>query len=1368
MPQPLKADKRRQAVPSIRGYVYQVWWSLYAWITLRDGEVLYLEGAEDFDTVSSKVAQATQVKETSRRLSLGRKEAKEALDHFLEMKERNPGRTIHYRYLTTARPGIERGRPFGKDTTGLEYWKNCQRSGRGAHTLQEYLLQSNSVTTRVREFLKNHSPAEVLRELIQPITWETAALRQADIEQLVLEQLIYRGELLRIPPSEAKKAVNRLLRSTLETACLPEHRQLTKAHYYSVFEEETSVRVSRADVQLVPVARVPFAGSRHETSLVLSSWAQSTSPPSLESVAARESVVAELDSSLRQTGLLVITGTTGMGKTTLAKQLTSEADKLLWISLRSMPVESRSQFCRGLALNAPSALESGAVVVLDDLQRDWFGPSFQDGLAHALIVLREMDVLIVITSPNFLPKHFARRIGLRQKSDWSAPPFSRVEIESFAEQTGCTKARAHEWSGIVEMHTRGHPQLVHAHLASLQTRGWPSLAEARDEIFQSPDEVRQELEDVRVQLLSGLPEESLRLLHYLSLMGSVFRRDHAIATGEQLAQMDAPGLAFDVLVGPWVEALHDNYFQISPLLSRAYESVFSESAIRDGRRTLAGVFANTGTASTVEVSSALMCAILGRNSEVLGFVSYGLIQNWSEAVGPTIASYLSWIAPIDLEGKFFAKWCPSRFSSIFRLLQFRVASLESPDLCDRIVERWDAETTLIESSDERKVHRISLCMAVVYKLAGTASLECTLPYVLRLEELRRDVTIEPALSEILATVDTPQDLKDFWSKYPAGLDFFTIMQRVQTVADLEVTIQFLDGLTKDDRECLLAPNIDDVTEPSFVHRPWVNESRKEKPDWSPIRAQLEFVMTRADSWGVESIYRVAALGIVVIDSEYLEDFEAAHDLLALVEEKFGRSPPLLEQRATVLYVEKRHDEALTVWREVFRTQRPHPLLPKGMHAAGFALSRRKAAISAAETGRWVEAIALFQGACQWAYVMVDHSYEAALKTDAALCAFRGGHMEELVELLDSAVSDIAGLTEEQAGGNVRITQRVVAHLLLWITTGFRKESGEDPHELTEPWVGFCSNPERPKEIETLPLMPIDALYVYLSKIEETLLQRSVIFKREERRLTTSSFAIVRSETYRLDMRKDFRRCDFRRFPEKVARLIRAYSAPIERYLKMKKDEGSQHQEEPDVSEIFVESREGEEPDLQVGMSIDALVGALLCVRLQASGKEGVLLEEWEQASGALMSLWPDLPAMLSLIRESREWSAVEAKRILHVYDQDRDRRMLATLVVGTSSGSDADALFYAHVLLFDALSQGLIKEEIAGCLADTLERQWRRLAGSPALLRTPRLSVPAILEACDSSAKGHRKTARILIAAELAVKMNPPKEMIKRFRDLAR
>jgi hypothetical protein len=69
----ISSDPRWQAVPSIRGTVYQAWWSIDAWLRLTDDNtVIYLEGAEDFDVVRKDGgAVAAQIRNTSQPISLG-------------------------------------------------------------------------------------------------------------------------------------------------------------------------------------------------------------------------------------------------------------------------------------------------------------------------------------------------------------------------------------------------------------------------------------------------------------------------------------------------------------------------------------------------------------------------------------------------------------------------------------------------------------------------------------------------------------------------------------------------------------------------------------------------------------------------------------------------------------------------------------------------------------------------------------------------------------------------------------------------------------------------------------------------------------------------------------------------------------------------------------------------------------------------------------------------------------------------------------------------------------------------------------------------------------------------------------------------
>ncbi|MFQ5432199.1 MAG: dsDNA nuclease domain-containing protein, partial [Nitrospinota bacterium] len=121
----LESDPARQATDTIRGYVYQFYQSVLAWITLDEDEILFLEGAEDFDIYHNQDVQTVQVKDTKKSgsFTLNHHEATKALNNFWQHKQSNPEYKINFRFLTTSPIGKERNAKFGQNTNGIDYWQ---------------------------------------------------------------------------------------------------------------------------------------------------------------------------------------------------------------------------------------------------------------------------------------------------------------------------------------------------------------------------------------------------------------------------------------------------------------------------------------------------------------------------------------------------------------------------------------------------------------------------------------------------------------------------------------------------------------------------------------------------------------------------------------------------------------------------------------------------------------------------------------------------------------------------------------------------------------------------------------------------------------------------------------------------------------------------------------------------------------------------------------------------------------------------------------------------------------------------------------------------------------------------------------------
>src|SRR5262245_8710272 len=102
-----QGDPATQAMDSLRGYTYQLYASGLAWTSLREDEELYLEVAQDYATAVRNAMQAVQFKDSAASITINSPNVRKALDHFVDLVERNADRRVSLRFLTTSRIGRE-------------------------------------------------------------------------------------------------------------------------------------------------------------------------------------------------------------------------------------------------------------------------------------------------------------------------------------------------------------------------------------------------------------------------------------------------------------------------------------------------------------------------------------------------------------------------------------------------------------------------------------------------------------------------------------------------------------------------------------------------------------------------------------------------------------------------------------------------------------------------------------------------------------------------------------------------------------------------------------------------------------------------------------------------------------------------------------------------------------------------------------------------------------------------------------------------------------------------------------------------------------------------------------------------------------
>ena len=252
---PLVNDPTREAVDSMRGYFYQVLCSVLAWVHLSEGELLFLEGAEDFDHIAGDTATTTQVRDTqgSGNITLRSKGTLQALNHFWSHRQRNPGRRIRFRYLTTSRVGLERGDPLGRSVPGIDLWKRAKEAGNpglpgggSLDLLRAFLRDQSGLSDDLRDFLGSCSPDDFLNEIVQPIDWDTAAGDAARIRDALRQRLTEFGAERNVPAPDAERVMSALHERAWEVVTQDGDRTLDRAGFIRTFDEYTRISVPKA------------------------------------------------------------------------------------------------------------------------------------------------------------------------------------------------------------------------------------------------------------------------------------------------------------------------------------------------------------------------------------------------------------------------------------------------------------------------------------------------------------------------------------------------------------------------------------------------------------------------------------------------------------------------------------------------------------------------------------------------------------------------------------------------------------------------------------------------------------------------------------------------------------------------------------------------------------------------------------------------------------------------------------------------------------------------------------------------------------------------------------------------------------------
>lgn len=1347
--QPLNADPKRQAHAQLRGYLYQIWHSVHAWLSLADDEILYLEGAEDFDRVSDETATVVQVKDTQHKITLRSQEVNDAINHYWELQNNHRDMSVKFRFLTRSQIGVEQGSPFGKSQPGLDVWQRCSGDEAAITKISEFLQTEGKISEEVADFLKKAEPQQIYEQLIEPITWETGSKKASVVEESIKAKLILHGDRFHIPPSDSEKVVDSLLAEAWRVATQKENRELTRVRFLEIFEVQTTQTIPmqqwRHYQQMLAATTgsmgAGFIGGSSDVTIQVQSLIQNAMPFLYRDSVPRTDLLARIQATLQSEGIAVIHGGTGRGKTTLAK-LTVDAinGSWHWLDFRNIESGQVAPLLQQLAVEV-SNQSSPVNVVLDDLDlRPQELQKYEEDLGVVVYRVLESGAKLLITSQHKLPNYFSRLLDVSQFVVIHVPDFTTPEIEQFARQLGCPANNTEAWAKLVQLQTGGHPRLVHARLARLREENWKQ--DLIEGILQTPQELVEEREEAR-QLLKDLPENQREFLYRLSLI-STFRKDYALNIGEIPRPLPHPGDIFSQLVGPWIDPIGETYYTISPLLRNAAEQVWSESEINHLHFQVANAILKAKDLTTIEAQSVLRHSMAGQNKEGLIAVIQALIAAPKEDWKGLSQEFSLWMhintdPPKELfPGDAFV-------NSLFRLLQYRIAVEVQPKRAPKILEIWEAETK------PHKPHQSYLLCRQMLTMQALIYYQVSLPVKQMVGYLEEIIDITDSDKEIQEIYD---DLSESVKEYKTDktnsfsiLFKFICARRPLYAPFLSDLIDALDELPPKIRALLLVDFEDgSVDSRILIDSVWLAEAKLENPDWTRCLQVFDKVIERSLAWGYSHIAAASARGKAIIHDEYLHAPDTAHKVLQDILSKLDPSPVIEEEQAVIHFHQKHYTEALNIYERILPKWNP----PLEELDNGPLEGYRRAAICAAYLEDWKKAATLFEDGAKRAQRVNRIEEYIGLSADAGFAQFKAGSMLNSIKMWHLALQKFEMLPPDNTDVKYFTLKKRLGHTIGWME---RHERESYPLDFEEPPVGFCSNPETDDKILTLPDSPIESIWLNLAQIEYKFGHRRTVLEHTLQITDREAYPVLSFLLVILELQHDFRNKTFDNLPQRIYQMVNVCDLIREHNQSGKKigENGIYSTSIADVPNFA-----------SVENIIDMLVASLL-VQLSIGVDTREILAIWRTNSSEL-PIKDNMAIALNLIESMLSGDKNDAVTAMRTEEVKDEKRLVAALKIVHHIETNPENLFYAHTFITTSrINQTWLDPVVTG-LAELISAQWLEKIKFRATLKMPTITVPQIEQTCNSSETGRKKIGQILLAVHQAVSVKVAPEILQQFR----
>jgi tetratricopeptide (TPR) repeat protein len=1082
MTEGLVGDKRRQATDSIRGYVYQAYQSVLAWMRLGKDEVLFLEGAEDFDVHSADGVTATQVKDTagSGTLTLRSADAVAAINNLWRHQQNNPDKVVGMRFLTTASPGREKGGEFGRIATGIEYWSAAKRDDTIALEPLKSFLLSLELQPSLADFLRSSDDLSIRKNLICRIDWDTGAKPIDGLDAAIKDELVCFGARKGIDSYQSEKVLDTLLRRVADLLSSNGERRLGYADFVREFEQATMELVSREEAvtlragigqitHLAQMANSPILTDLNRSPNVLGAPLRL-----MEGAVARSALVDDLAGVLRDHGVLFLRGSTGLGKTSLAQLLVDKiAGEWVWAGFRGRDPRQIADHLRRAAFEI-KVRGLPPRVVLDDLD---LGPvaQFERELLSIVFSISNQYGAVVVTGPTACPADLLAKLWLPLDCNREVLYFDEGDVRDVLLNHGLAEPKKlDQWSRLTWILTAGHPQLVHARVRNLQSKGWPPVV-ATD--FLKTEDLEHVRTTARRRLIDELPSEGARYIAYrLSLITGEFSRQTALGLAQLPPPVALPGEAFEGLVGPWIETVGNDCYRVSPLLSNAGGQTLSQPEQTAVHTAVAFGFLKRGTLTPVEFGMALKHAFLAKSEWALILLAKATLT-LDHGTLRAISDAAFWFPVMALEpGQQISRNIAT--ATFLRLAQFRIAVAGRE--IDSALLVIDRTLELLEQIDDQELAQANEVIAYTLFLN---TIDIPIPP-------RRAITMLARLMELGESnehlAESTQNFRqndlhttgDFSGFSPFQILFSFETTRISGIDALGELLDALDGLNVEKRQSLIELLEKDTGRFArlLINASWWKDASRDTLDIDKALTTFRKAIVLGRVWSSLCLVRASYIAMSVIYDEYNNTPDNALAVLDEAATDFGGTDVhILNQRAKVMFRRGGDDEAVDLFSQA--------LAGDGLDPVERAFSGRNGGMAAACSGDWHSAAELFlMGASAAEAFPGFKSLAAGLKADAAFARWKQGCHADALRLYAEVLELLEHIPIDENSQTHHI-HAAVRHCLGWIVMSTAGGSGEG---LADPVPGICSNPEPIANLKDRSLIDMAAVWGLLGHIDTRL------------------------------------------------------------------------------------------------------------------------------------------------------------------------------------------------------------------------------------------------------------------------------------------